>query len=326
MVGWDRLPTVVGEIHGEAGFNPFSGEGFGPAYIVWMIFAAGIVSCAVWQTSVMRACAAADVGVVRRLYMWSSVGFLVRFLVPQFLGICALVYFWERPEARDFFFTSAGEVVGDAERTMQAFPAFLSQILPAGIIGIVAAGLLAAFMSTHDSYLLCWASVLAQDVCAPLAPRGLSVRTRLILARTFVLAIGVFLLVWGLWYPLGQDLWDYMAVTGAVYSTGAFALLFLGLYWKRASATGAYLALCAGAFAFLGLGSVRSGLAAAGLEPVLELVGLAGEGLTNEVISARVCLGALTGAMALMLVGSLLFPQGEVEPEAVIRRGKAHLE
>ena len=34
-------------------------------------------------------------------------------------------------------------------------------------IGLIGAGLLAAFMSTHDSYLLCWASVLTHDVVAP---------------------------------------------------------------------------------------------------------------------------------------------------------------
>ena len=58
----------------------------------------------------------------------------------------------------------------------------------------------------------------------------------------FLFGLGVFLLVWGLWYPLGEQLWDYMAVTGAVYFTGAFAVLVSGLYWPRASRTGAYAA------------------------------------------------------------------------------------
>ena len=85
-LGWSTIVDTVISVHGESGFNPvLEGSGFGPTYIMWMIFTAGIVSCAVWQTSVMRACAAESVVVVRRMYMWSSIGFLIRFMVPQFL-------------------------------------------------------------------------------------------------------------------------------------------------------------------------------------------------------------------------------------------------
>ena len=92
-LGWSSIVETVITVHGEAGFNPLvEGTGFGPSYVVWMIFTAGLVSCAVWQTAVMRACAAESTAVVKKLYMWSSIGFLIRFMVPQFLGICALAY------------------------------------------------------------------------------------------------------------------------------------------------------------------------------------------------------------------------------------------
>lgn len=48
-----------------------------------------------------------------------------------------------------------------------AMPLMLGRILPIGLIGLITAGMLAAFMSTHDSYLLCWSSVITQDVIAP---------------------------------------------------------------------------------------------------------------------------------------------------------------
>jgi Na+/proline symporter len=139
-------------------------------------------------------------------------------------------------------------------------PVFLSQVVPTGLLGIIAAGMIAAFMSTHDSYLLCWSSVLAQDVVAPWFRKGLSPAARLLLARIFIPAIGIFILVWGLWYPLGQDLWDYMAISGAVYFTGAIALLVFGLYWKRASKVGAYGALVCGFLAVIGLTPVQNAL------------------------------------------------------------------
>ena len=297
-LGWSNLIETVKTVHGEAGFNPLDAEGFGPSYITWQIFVAGLVSCAVWQTAVMRACAAESTQVVKRLYIWSSIGFMIRFMIPQFLGICALAFMWRHPQGQAIFFTGGGQVVDDPELTMYAMPVFLGQILPVGLIGLVGAGMLAAFMSTHDSYLLCWSSVLVQDVINPVLGGRLCTRVRLLLARLLIFLIGMFLLVWSLWYPLGQDLWDYMAVSGAIYAIGAFAVLLAGLYWKRASRTGAYLALICGLFAVLGLGPVMKAVGLTKLEVVLH----------RPPTSADVGLVATVMALVLMVAGSLLFP------------------
>jgi hypothetical protein len=69
--------------------------------------------------------------------------------------------------------------------------------------------------------------------------------------------IGLYILYWGLFYTGEEDIWDYMAVTGAIYFTGAFSLLVGGLYWQRASSTGAVLALVTGITAVIGLGPVQ---------------------------------------------------------------------
>ena len=297
-IGWSTLIDTVKTIHGPSGFNPLDTEGFGASYVIWQIFAAGLVSCAIWQTAVMRACAAESTLVVKRLYIWSSIGFMIRSLIPQFLGICALVYIWQNPQLHAIFFTADNKPVDNAELTLRAMPLLLSQILPAGLIGLVGAGMLAAFMSTHDSYLLCWSAVLVQDVINPLSGGRLSTKTRLTLSRVMIFLIGIFLLVWSLWYPLKQDLWDYMAVSGAIYFVGAFALLLGGLYWPRASCVGAYLALACGLLAVLGLG------------PVMEAVRLdsLGEALGVQITSAHVGLVATASALVLMVAGSLLFP------------------
>ncbi len=289
-LGWGNIVETVEAVRGEAGFNPLhEGGGFGADYVIWMFFL-GLVSCAVWQTAVLRACSAVDTNVVKKVYRWSAVGFLVRMLIPQFLGICALTYFWRDASLKDVFFPEGG--AASSEVTLMAMPIFLGRILPIGVIGIITAGMLAAFMSTHDSYLLCWSSVLTQDVVAPVVEsfgKEFPTRRRLLLARVLIFLIGIFLLVWGLWYPLGQDLWDYMAITGALYFTGAFSLLLMGLYWKRASSTGAYLGLACGFGAIVGL------------KPVQELIG-------TELSSARVGLATVILALALMVAGSLLFP------------------
>ena len=295
QLGWEQIVDTVETVHGEAGFNPFAEDGVGWTYVLWNLFVFGLVSSAVWPTAVIRACAAESPQVVRRLYTFSSIGFMTRFILPQFLGICALVYFFQDDVGRELFFGAEGHVADDPNVTLKAMPSFLAQILPTGAIGIVCAGMLAAFMSTHDSYLLCWASVFVEDVVNPLMGGKLTTRTRLTLARVWIVMIAVFLLIWSLWYPLGQDMLDYLSVTGAVYASGAFALLLFGLYWKRASSVGAYLGLIAGAFAVLGL------------KPVQRMVGL-GELLDFQQSVAVLGFSSVGLSLVLLVLGSLLFP------------------
>lgn len=298
-LGWTNIVDTVTMEMGESGFNPFDEAGFGWSYVLWMFFM-GLVSCAVWQTAVIRACSAKDTATVRRMYTLSSVGFLIRFLIPYFFGICALVFVANTPSLRDVFLSAEGRA--DSNLSLRAMPLYLSQILPTGIIGVVTAGMLAAFMSTHDSYLLCWSSVLTQDVVAPWFRKDLSSKARLLLTRVFIVAIGIFILVWGLWYPLKQDLWDYMAISGAIYSIGGFTLLAFGLYWKRASRAGAYLALLTGFLALLGLSKVQE-LCAPMLAPIKTRFGIEG-----DISSAVIGLLVLGLAIVLMVVGSLLLP------------------
>ena len=295
-LGFEPLVRTVQTIHGNAGFDPLDGDGFGISYVVWMIFTFGLVSCAIWPTAVMRVCAAKDDQVVKKLYRWSSIGFMTRFILPQFLGICALCWFWQEGGAGSRFFTPEGSIVANSDETLRAMPLFLSQILPIGVIGLVGAGMLAAFMSTHDSYLLCWAAIIVEDVIAPLFGGQLSTRTRLVLARVFIFLTGLFLLVWSIFYPMDQSMLDYLAVSGAIYFTGAFAVLLFGLYWKRASRAGALAALSAGMLALLGLTPIRKALR------------ITNEDLGFNVSEAHIGLATTSLSVLLMVVFSLLIP------------------
>ena len=67
------------------------------------------------------------------------------------------------------------------------------------------------------------------------------------ITRSLVLGIGLFLLVYGLWYELPGNAWDYLAVTGNIYLASVFTLLVAALYWRRATTKGAYAALVLGA-------------------------------------------------------------------------------
>jgi len=295
-LGWENIVSGIEKLKGEGGFDPLLNDGFGLDYVVWMFFL-GLVSCAIWQTAVMRACSARSAEDVKRIYTWSSIGFLIRFLVPNFLGLCALVYFAGHPE----LFPEGLE--GKGSTGLHAMPRFLGILLPSGLLGLVAAGMLAAFMSTHDSYLLCWSSVLTQDVIAPLRGDRMSTASRLKLTRLLIFAIGIFLLTWSLWYELGQDLWDYMAITGAIYFTGAFALLVAGLYWKRASRVGAYLALAVGLSAVLGLKPIQ-GVIQKGLDLLVDR----GDQPPIEWDGEIIGISTVAASTLMMIFGSLIFP------------------
>lgn len=290
ILGWENIFTTIAGEMGEAGFNPLlDNSGFGWEYVLWMIITAGLVSCAIWPTAVARALAAESSQVVKQQYKWSSLSFMIRFMIPNFLGISAFVYVMTAaPDLKALFFPAEDGVV--SLNNLYAMPILLGRILPAGIIGIISAAMIAAFMSTHDSYLLTWSSVITQDIIAPLKKGALSAAARIKWTRIIIVIIGLYILYWGLAYKGRDDIWDYMAVTGAIYFTGAIAVLVGGLYWKRASSTGAFLALLSGITAIFGLG------------PVQEFVGI--EGITG----AQVGLLSVVLTMAVMVIGSLIWP------------------
>lgn len=338
-LGWDNIFSTVQQNMGRAGFDPTVAEsGFGWEYIIWMGFG-GLVSCAIWPTAVARALAMGSPQAVKRQYMFTSVSFMIRFLIPYFWGICAFVFVMQHTELKQLFFPAgypAPSTLPEGASPLDnllAMPLMLGRILPVGLIGLITAGMLAAFMSTHDSYLLCWSSVLTQDVVAPIGEafgRPIGAKVRVALTRVLIVVIGVAVLLWGIIYVGEDDIWDYMIVTGAIYSTGAFALLLGGLYWRRASSTGAFLGLLTGFSAVLGLSPVQKGLSIA-LTGALKMTAPIWGGVPEqssvviEIPGARVGLITVGVTVFVMVVGSLLFPDHKEneQPQSALKPGDA---
>ncbi|MBI2926229.1 MAG: sodium:solute symporter family protein [Verrucomicrobia bacterium] len=203
-------------------------------YVLWQIvFQIAVVTT--WQTQISRVLAARDEHTARRMYRRTAFYFVGRFGLPGLWGAAALIYF-----------TNHGGLP-DGLDSLKAMPAYLATVLPVGLIGLVVAAMLAAEMSTDSGYLLTWATVIYNDLIMPCVKRPLSPASRLLITRALVLAIGVFLVFYGLWYTLPGNAWDYLAVTGNIYLASVFTLLVAGLYWPRANAHGAYAALVLGA-------------------------------------------------------------------------------
>ena len=182
-------------------------------------------------------------------------------------------------------------------------PLLIGNLIPTGLLGLLTAGLIAAFMSTHDSYLLAWGSVISQDVIAPLTTeKRLSDAQSIRFTRISVLVIGMFLLVWGIWYELPESVWTYMAVTGTVYLSGTGTALIGGMYWKGASSTGATGAMLGGTFAIAGLFPqwIQQTLA--------DLLNSDVSSVSNYVNEPSIALFVFFTCVTIFIAGSLIFP------------------
>lgn len=133
------------------------------------------------------------------------------------------------------------------ENTLHAMPKFLATFLPIGMLGLLVAAMLAADMSTDSSYMLTWGSVIYNDILAPFRKNAWSEKKGLLVNRFIIALIGVFLLLYGLWYPLKGDLWTYLGVTGTIYLSSMTTLVIACCYWKRANNWGASAAIVVGA-------------------------------------------------------------------------------
>ena len=230
-VGWTPMVNAVESHYGAGGFNPFVHPDMGWSYVIFNAFCA-FAAILTWQTTIQRALAAKNSDIARSIYKGTSFFFICRFLLPGVWGIAALA-------------TLAPEVVGS--NTLLAMPKFLSTFVPMGIMGILIAAMLAADMSTDSSYMLTWGSVIYNDIMAPFKKNKWTEKRGLLWNRMIVAAIGIFLLIYGLWYPLKGDLWTYLTVTGSIYLSSMSVLLIACCYWKKANNWGAAGAIIFGA-------------------------------------------------------------------------------
>jgi len=155
---------------------------------------------------------------------WSSVGMLA--VADQNTdGILQLNEFFMRP---DIVVLATPEIAG----------------LPAVISGLVAAGGLAAAMSTADGLLLAIANALSHDLYYSIIDPKADTRKRLIVARVLLIFIGAAaalvasLRLTGI---LGAVAWAFDFAC-----SGLFFPLVLGVWWKRANAAGAIAGMLAG--------------------------------------------------------------------------------
>ncbi|MGE0095305.1 MAG: sodium:solute symporter family protein [Alphaproteobacteria bacterium] len=116
--------------------------------------------------------------------------------------------------------------------------------LPYVISGLVAAGGLAAALSTADGLLLAIANALSHDVYYKMVNPKASTVTRLTVARALLVVVAIVAAAVAGTRPSG--IIRMVAWAFSLAASGLFAPLVLGIWWKRTTSIGACLGMLAG--------------------------------------------------------------------------------
>ncbi len=116
--------------------------------------------------------------------------------------------------------------------------------LPYVIAGLVAAGGLAAALSTADGLLLAMANALSHDIYYKMIDHTASAKRRLTVARILLIAVAVLGAYLAIAAPAG--ILTFVAWAFSLAASGLFPALVLGVLWKRCNSQGAIAGMIAG--------------------------------------------------------------------------------
>ena len=139
------------------------------------------------------------------------------------------------------------------ETADQAFPVLMSNLLPSGLRGLVAAGLLAALMSSLASVFNSCSTLFTIDIYKKLRPNTPEKK----LVRTGQIATAIIVVIGMAWIPVMANisgvLYEYLQSVQSYIAPPITAVFLLGIFSKRINGTGAYVTLVVG----LIVGAVR---------------------------------------------------------------------
>ncbi|MBX3434829.1 MAG: sodium:solute symporter [Pirellulales bacterium] len=217
-----------------------------------MLFCAPIIGLWYWCTDqyiVQRALGAHNETEARRGSIFAA--FLK--LLPVFIFIVPGMICWGL-----VLKSSGGEVEGlnfsemlvkdqphKIKESGMAFPLMVREVLPAGIRGIVVAGLLSALMSSLAGVFNACSTLFTMDLYKLFNPHA-EEKKLVKVGRTATL---VMVLIGLAWIPVIQGskgLYDYLQSVQGYLAPPIFVVFFLGVFWKRLNAQGCLAALVVG--------------------------------------------------------------------------------
>ncbi len=193
-----------------------------------------ILSPAYWignQAIVQRSLGARSAFEAKASYIW---GALLKNVIPLIVAIPGLIAVALLPDLED----------GDA-----AIPSLVGVLLPVGARGLFVAAFLAALMSSVDSYLNSAATILTNDLYKRFLNQQVTDKQLLTIGRMTTLGLVVWAVVFAFLLTLMSEQSGIYAIFQTLMSFfqgPAFAVLLIGIFWRRASGNAALVALLCG--------------------------------------------------------------------------------
>ncbi len=226
--GWAELKASAGEHFNM--WRPMTD----PEY-PWtgMVFGGAVVGIWYWCTDqyiVQRTLAANNIKIGRRGAIFGAYLKLTPIFIFLIPGIIAYVM------------KQKGMI--DYDRSDEVFPVLVQTLLPTGVRGLVAGGLMAALMSSLASVFNSSSTLFTVDIFKKMYPNSDEAR----LVTIGKIATGVVVILGMLWIPImekigGGVLYNYLQSVQSYIAPPMTAVFILGIFWKRTNANGAIATL-----------------------------------------------------------------------------------
>ena len=203
-----------------------------------MLIGGTIVGIWYWCTDqyiVQRTLAANNITIARRGAIFGAYLKLLPILIFLMPGIIAFALTLQQPETY---------IVDRADR---AFPMLVKTILPVGIKGLVAGGLMAALMSSLASVFNSCSTIFTIDIYKKIKP-DMSEKSLIKIGK---IATFVIVLLGIIWIPImdkigGGVMYQYLQNVQSYIAPPVTAVFLLGIIWKRVTSDGAIYTLVSG--------------------------------------------------------------------------------
>lgn len=182
------------------------------------------------QAIVQRSLGAKSEFDAKASYVW---GALLKNLLPFIIAIPGLIALVKFPELQD----------GDT-----AVPMLVSHLLPIGLRGLFLAAFVAALMSSVDSYLNSAATLLTHDLYKRFLRPASTDEHLLRIGRGVTLGLMAWAVVFALMLSRmeGSGIYAIFQTLMAFFQGPALAVLLAGIFWRRATGTGAFVGFIGG--------------------------------------------------------------------------------
>ncbi len=244
--GWNQLRETVTAVSPDH-FNMWRPMNDPKFPWTGLLFGGTIVGIWYWCTDqyiVQRTLAANNIKIGRRGAIFGAYLKLLPILIFLIPGIIAFALSIQNPE------------IFSIEKADRAFPMLVKTLLPVGLKGLVAGGLMAALMSSLASVFNSCSTIFTIDIYKKLKPNA-SEKT---LINTGKIATGFIVVLGIIWIPTmekigGGVMYQYLQNVQSYIAPPVTAVFLLGIIWKRVNSEAAITTLLSG----LGLLMLRLG-------------------------------------------------------------------